>query len=512
MRQHVYLLLSVLLPTIGHGADPDAIGVQTLRQFDPSLRGVGIHVAHPEAGDPYWQASPLVVGQPETLFTWISQAGSATNFPNSLGFESGHADLVGLLLYGGGTNGVAPGLAHVDNYEAQFFYTNHIQKEIAIPARVVNQSFILVGETLTVNLAYDHYADKFGTLFVSGVGNGGGVNAPATCYNGIGVAAWLGASSVGPTADGRSKPDITAPADATSYSTPLVAGAGAILIQAGLRNDGGAGTASAASDLRTVKALLLNGAKKPSVWTNTSTAPLDPNFGAGILNIYNSYGQLRAGKRSPAEEDNVLIGNPHPPPANATYTRLRRGWDFNAVSGSTTRDGVNHYCFEVVSNVPRAFEFVGTLVWHRQDGESTINDLNLFLYNADSNSQVASSESLVDNVEHICARNLPPGRYNLQVFKRGGPPVTTVSSSEKYGLAFEFGPPEPAQFTNTQHSGGQFSARLSAEPDHDYIVQRTADFVSWSPVLTNRTLAAGSFDFSVPESGPRNFYRAMRTP
>ena len=511
MHRRTYLLLFALWGAAAHAADLDTVGVTALRAFDASLNGTGVHVAHPEAGDPSWQANPVVTGQSVTQFTWIAQSGAATNFPNSLGFESGHANQVGNLFYGI-SGGVAPGLQHIDNYEAQFFYTNQVQKLIAIPARVVNQSFILVGETATVNLAYDNYADTFGTLFVSGVGNGGPVNAPATCYNGIGVAAYGGASSTGPNIDGRSKPDITAPADATSYSTPLVAGVAAMLTQAALRGDAGAGTATAASDVRTIKALLLTGAKKVVGWTNAEAAPLDPNFGAGILNAYNSYGQLRAGKRSPASSEMVLIGSPHPPPTGATHSQLRRGWDFNTVSGSVTRDGINHYCFEVVSASPRIFEFTGTLVWHRQYGQTTINDLNLYLYNVDSNMLVASSQSLVDNVEHIYSANLPPGRYNLQVLKRGGPPLSTVSSSETYGLAFEFGPPENAQFINVQRAAAQFSARLNGEPAHNYIVQQTADFATWTPVLTNITLSAGYFDFTLDDSGPRNFYRAMRTP
>jgi Subtilase family len=102
----------------------------------------------------------------------------------------------------------------------------------------------------------DNYAATFGTIFASGVGNGGPPNSPATCYNGMGVAAFGGASSVGPTLDGRSKPDITAPANVTSYSTPLVTGGASIVVQA-------AGTTANGNDPRTVKALLLNGAIKP---------------------------------------------------------------------------------------------------------------------------------------------------------------------------------------------------------------------------------------------------------
>jgi hypothetical protein len=45
-------------------------------------------------------------------------------------------------------------------------------------------------------------------------------------------------------------------------------------MQAGLRGDGGSST-NAAADLRTVKALLLNGAIKPTDWTNNVPSPLD---------------------------------------------------------------------------------------------------------------------------------------------------------------------------------------------------------------------------------------------
>ena len=46
-----------------------------------------------------------------------------------------------------------------------------------------------------------------------------------------------------------------------------------------------------------------------------------------------------------------------------------------------------------------------------------------------------SSTSAVDNVEHLYARSLPPGRYDLQVQKS---PTGQLSAGETYALAFEF--------------------------------------------------------------------------
>jgi hypothetical protein len=78
------------------------------------------------------------------------------------------------------------------------------------------------------------------------------------------------------------------------------------------------GTANA-NDPLTVKALLLNGAIKPlyvtnpaDKWMHTDTAPLDTRYGAGVLNVFNSYKQLSAGRREPG-----------------SYTDVQSGWDLS---------------------------------------------------------------------------------------------------------------------------------------------------------------------------------------
>jgi hypothetical protein len=501
------VVIFALIP-VAEAADLDTIGLTQLRTLDSSLIGTGIPVAQAEAGDPAWEINPAAVAQPEALFTWTSATGTATNFPNAVGLESGHADQVGNILFGG-LAGVAPGIAHVENLEANYFYNIRIQSQSAIQGRVVNQSFIFSGQTANVDLAYDHYAARFDTLFISGVGNGGSVNSPASCYNGIGVGAFGGASSVGPTSDGRSKPDLVAPASLTSYSTPLVAGAAAILLQAGAREDGSPGTASAATDSRTIKALLLNGAQKPAGWTNTSTRPLDTNYGAGVLNVLNAYRQLRGGRHSPAASISIGTGEPHPPSNSTNNIPSRRGWDFDTIQSSVIRDGVHHYFVDLSGTSNRLFTFTGTLVWQRAENEIGINDLDLFLFDAADGALVSASQSTVDNIEHIFVKDLPPKRYNLQVLKHGGL-SQRLSNIETYALAFEFGPSEPARFSNTIVSNGQLQSRLTGEPNQNYIIQATSNFVDWISVVTNRTSAEGAFEFVddwAAVSGPR-FYRA----
>jgi hypothetical protein len=438
----------------------DQIGVTQLRALDPTLTGTGVYVAQPEATTVIsgtdqndFEVNPDAVGQSQSLFTYINSSGStATVFPNSVGSESGHGDAVGSNFYGS-SSGVAPGVSHVDNYDANYFYSNIIEPSVfgippRISAKIVNQSFIFGSQDATVDQNYDNYVARYNTIFVSGIGNGGAVNSPATSYNGIGVAAYGGASSVGPTSDGRSKPDITAPAGATSFSTPLVAGAAAILVEAGLRGDAGTGTTSDATNSRTIKALLLNGASKPNDWTHTTTAPLDARYGSGVVNIYNSYLELKAGEYSYTSSAISTSGSAHLPPRNVTASiPSLSGWDFNTITrprSNTASDVTNHYFFDLSSSPGNEYQLTSTLTWNRNLNQSSINNLDLYLYNVDTliSTLLSSSVSTVDNVEQIFVSGLAPGRYDLEVFK---PTSGALTASETYALAFDFTPvPEPS--------------------------------------------------------------------
>jgi hypothetical protein len=433
-----YFLFGCIAISVQAG-DLDTIGVTTLRQVDPALRGTGVRVAQPEGTSAVddFEVNPAATGQPSSLFSYYSSSGTTNGFPNAVGTESGHANAVGGNFYGL-TTGAAPNVSHVDNYEALFFINNFISPGNSIPARVINQSFAFAtNNQATVDPIYDDYAASRNKIFVSVVGNGGPVLPPGTCYNGIAAGAYA-FSSAGPTLDGRCKPDVTAPDaaqapnSANSYSAPYVAGSAAILVQAAVRSDGGADT-NAASDLRTVKALLINGAVKPADWTNSTTRPLDARYGAGLVNVFNSWQQLRGGEHSFIESTLVGADNPHPPGANASNEPVLRGWDNNTISTSnTSQDRVNHYYFNLTGT--NSYTLTASLVWNKQQNKTAINDLNLFVYRMSNSNLVASSVSTLDNVEHIYIPQLTPGRYDLQVLKRG---TGKVSDSETYTLAFE---------------------------------------------------------------------------
>jgi hypothetical protein len=295
----------------------------------------------------------------------------------------------------------------------------------------------------------------------------------------------------------------------TSFSTPFVAGSAAVMIQAALRGDGGADTNSA-NDNRTIKALLLNGAVKPADWINIPTAPLDIRYGAGVLNVFNSWNQLRGGKHAFIEATTVANGSAHPPGANASNESAVSGWDLNSVTNpDSSHDRINHYYFNLTGS--NSFTLTATLTWLRPHstitGPSSINDLNLFLYNTANGQLVLSSTSAVDNVEHLYSAALPPGRYDLQVLKNA---QNQVSASETYALAFEF-----------------FNMPLSAVESNGNVVlswplaptgfelQSTTDITP--PAVWTTVNAPVSVDTNanrnvvvVPENGGNQFFRLQR--
>jgi hypothetical protein len=187
----------------------------------------------------------------------------------------------------------------------------------------------------------------------------------------------------------------------------------------------------------------LNGSIKPAGWTNSNSSPLDARYGAGVLNVFNSYEQLAGGKHGYIVSAGVSSGGAHPPTGDSGTVGALSGWDFNSISStsggilSSATDGVNHYYFNVTNGSGNAaFTLTATLVWNRQQNQTNINNLDLFLYNCANSNLVACSTSRVDNVEHIFLPKLAQGRYDLQVLKNGG--SDTVSDSETYALAFEF--------------------------------------------------------------------------
>jgi hypothetical protein len=516
-RRSFPLICFLLIPFGAAASNLDTIGVTLLRTVTTNLNGAGVRVGQAEANESgtNWEVNPGAsgVGQPTSLFTYYysvspySSVSTASTFPNSLGSESGHADGVAWYYYGM-SGGVATNVVHVDNYGAGTFLNYYVSPSRSLSTRLVNQSFIIgLDVQSTWDQNYDNYAARYNALFVSGIGNGGSVYPPATCYNGIGVAAYGGSSSVGPTLDnGRCKPDLTAPAAVTSFSTPQVAGAAAVLLQAGARGDGG-NDINAATNSRTVKALLLNGAIKPANWTNGAATPLDARYGAGVLNVFNAYEQLAGQKQTNPVLTSISKGAAHPPPGATNTIGALSGWSYTNLTSSSTLDALAHYYFNLTNGISNAtFTATATLVWNRQQNQSDINNLHLFLYNAANSNLVAVCTSAVDNVQHLFVPALAQGRYDLQVLKKGSP---YVSASETYALAFEFF----SMSLSATQSGPNLVLRWPVYPA-GFTLESTTNLISpgsWStnhpvPMVTNHQ------NYVVMNATNRNQFFRLRRP
>ncbi len=485
------------------------------------LNGAGVNVGQIEANatpptssgsyTDTFEVNPSAVNQPQGLFTYIDAKGNpSTSTGQSFTFSGGtitdaistHANSVGGIFYGAGSAsygpGVAPGIAHVDNYDANYFENTVVNSVPPLDTvsndKVVNQSFVNVfpstdttsQELLTeqqIDAEYDNYTTEKGTIFVSAVGNGAqtangvtslSVDPPSTAYDSIAVAALNGSTVVGgpgPTLDGRAKPDIIAPGGETSYATPLVSGAAAIMVQAGTGTNLSGGTpvgyssadgltpsqyTTDATDVRTVKALLLNGAVKtglPTAWTHTHTVPLSYTYGSGLLNVENSYQNLKAGRVAPtftvaAPITNNTTTSEFPTPISPTNAKpILGGWDFNTLANAGANSGdAAHYLFSL-PHASTAYNLIATLTWNAHvistsTGTESINNLYLFLYNVTGGSStlVDYSVSNVDNVQQLYDPGLTQGdTYDLIVFNNGG---ATGTTSETYAMAYTV--PEPA--------------------------------------------------------------------
>jgi autotransporter-associated beta strand protein len=438
------------------------IGAAALHDIAPSITGAGFTFGQAE-GDfkvmGAFEVNPASVLQPVGIFTYTNSAGnSASGFPNAIGTDSGHADFVAPVIYAGtnaATPGIAPGINSINSYDAGYI-AGALNNDIPMPDKIINQSFVWTqsgGGQLTAaqqqaqDLLYDNYVFDYGTIFVSAAGQTTTVTSPGTAYDGIGVGVYGGTLN-GPTIDnGRSKPDISAPGSETSITTAEVSGVAALIYQAAMNNAGGVGTSGVATNERVIKALLLNGAVKQGSWTHTTTAPLDPNQGAGTVNAYNSYLQLAAGKHSSNSVNNPPAGGPHPANASVNVNSLS-GWDSASLTSSGGTDSYRDYVFQTTTALGiTGYDLTATLVWDRpydSSASNAINNFDLFLYDATTSltTSIDSSVSTVDNVQEIYHQNLTPGHiYDLEVLRRGGAlgsPGVVTNTADTYALAFNF--------------------------------------------------------------------------
>ena len=410
------------------------VGFDKLRnEVGPTLAngsGITVGLVEANAGGAGTNTYFPNVSQPEfALKTFVDE--SNLNPRNT----SVHATLTGQFFFGSSTS-MSPGVTNIRVYDADNFVgvkqalgaagTN----PVATSFSVVNHSYIgtisagfPTSEAVEANARLDYTITR--DNFTSAVALNNGVGSlPAIygqSYNSIVVGRSDGLHSFGLTnlgVAGRTKPDIVAPSGTTSGATPIVSSAATLLHSAA--NDFGM---TNARNSEAMKAIIMAGASKDPfpTWSNTTTQPLDSKFGAGEVNVYNSYKILQAG------ESNGVITIPV---ANSNL----KGWDYGPSIDPTTP---MYWNINVGQTVTEASIL---LAWNAkyQDGSGNFNstlslaNMDLKLFDSTTSflgTEIGSSRSLVDNVEHIYLRNLNAGLYTIQVSSTG---------NSAFGLAWNF--------------------------------------------------------------------------
>ncbi len=378
---------------------------------------------------------------------------------SNVGINS-HAQSVAIRQFGSSTS-ISPGVTSITGYEANHWINSVLGFDVdpvavgeqkAAPLAqsfsVMNHSYIgnglLAADAVEINRRIDLVAERDNVTMVVAANNGAANPNPqlfSHSYNTITVGLTDGGHSHGSTTingAGRIKPDIVAPHGTmpnnsfTSFSTPVVSSAATLLRHKGVNMGGGN-----AIQNEVTKAVLLAGATKDEFpgWSNTSTQPLDSTFGAGELNIYNSYYILDAGEFDGGATE------------GATLDVTARGWDYEA---SLADSASAFYNFEVTS--PAADASI-ILTWNVDVSDSggvldydtlELANLDLRLYDSSSTfmgSLIGESISMVDNVEHLFLQGLTTGDYTIA--------VSSTSGSTDYALAWQFtAVPEPSSLAS----------------------------------------------------------------
>lgn len=415
--------------------------------------------------------------RPDT--TGVEFGGKTFHFRSAdTGGTSSHANNVARLFFGGRVAGVfnqrslAPGVTSIDVYRATHWLdTGYLRTASQDPpppspnlSRVASHAY-LPGTVNNQLRRLDFLVDTDDYIqVVASTGGSGAVTGIGASFNGIAVGQANGLNAQDGTAGplngyptGRHKPDLVA-THGTSDSIGIIAGAAAMLIDLGsdpaLSNGSHASprapgrTLQHAQTSEVVKAALMAGAARSvtnAPWSNAPitdyrAAPahqaangLDTRFGAGRLNIQNSYHVIAGGEHDSAQDSAAGPTAGHVP---AT------GFDYDpAFGGANNTNSAATYRF---ATAPGGGTLTATLAWNARvtyDASSfdltadvTLNAIALELFEVDAGgalTPVASSASPIDNTQSLWL-GLTGGRdYALRVSPIGG-----ASFTQDYALAW----------------------------------------------------------------------------
>lgn len=460
MFDAVALLAAAFCVAVSAKADDigyDALVARLSGQSVPT--GAGIRAGQVEASTS--TSNPLVYGPDQSAAEFTGKTFTAQS---GVPVVSGHATTVAQTLYS--NLGIAGGVTNIYLWEANNFINSTLRygagsanPPLVPPStamKIYNNSWIgAVSGTGTPNLIdleilrrADFAMNRDDTLFLNGMNNGAtSVTYPlmAGGYHGISVGRMDGDHShgdvLGADGAGRMKPEIVAPGNATSWSTPVV-GAVAMLLYETAATHPSVNLNPNADETAVIKASILAGAVHRTGWTNnpspSGTArgvtlkPLDRTYGVDLVNIDRSHLILTGGETNGATT------------AAAATLAPRAGWDFELIPTAAVR----YWRFRISQPID---ELSILATWHRSQTTSiaspTVANIDLTLYRVASGGALealegeagsvhytsgnVASRSTVDNVEHIYVRGLAAGEYVIEAARSG-----TATLSTPFALAW----------------------------------------------------------------------------
>ena len=287
---------------------------------------------------------------------------------------------------------------------------------------------------------------------------------------------------------GRLKPDIVANDNSTSSCTPQVSSAVAFLYGLSLNQ----GKPSACYP-ETMKAIIMAGAQKNEFpeWNRSLEKPIDSVFGAGKINVFNSYKIITESEKI---TDNL-------------YNNY--GWD----SGFLEKENASFYNILLDKH---STEVVFSLNWNRlvlsapwingKEYEESIADMSLSICRVDDENLTLYdfSDSRIDNLEHIYLRGLPKGLYQLKV---------STDKPTSYGIAWRA---EPGNLPELEiiHEFDLIKIKCSyLIKGKEFKLQKSDNLIDWS---NKKTFKASEDSCEMIEeinhSEKRSYYRLLWNP
>ncbi len=436
--------------------------------------------------------------------------------------KSSHAGNVGNRFYS--SNSIAPEVDLIDNYftnnwiGSNFLLTGSSLQPRIEDSILQNHSWIVFGHTSSATIQQidnsirtyreivrrlDYAMDRDGFLACVGLNSSSNTTVPpvfGASYNAISVGLTSGDHSRGGTISaigtgsgaveydgvGRTKPEIVANDSATSYSTAQISSAAALLL--GVANNRGMGNAFRPE---VMKAILMAGATKSEFtnWNRTTTQPIDTVFGAGEINVQNSY--------------HILVGGE----VTTGITAGHYGWN----RATLPAGGSSVYNLRLERDIT---EFSVMLNWNRTiitapwlgggSYNESIADMSLQLHRVDNGVAVLldTSNSSIDNLEHLYLRGLSAGTYTLTV---------TTDIAGDYALAWRADRGKLPGISLTAR-GPEFVFN-GLIPGKSFTLEKSSDLITWVAHHTF-TASTASDTYTDPSgiAGARAFYRLAWNP